>query len=64
MRRAVAALISLTLGASFVVVVREPARAAALCGTPGRDGTSTLSGVVNTYYAGGASVSAGAIRVH
>jgi uncharacterized repeat protein (TIGR01451 family)/fimbrial isopeptide formation D2 family protein len=35
---------------------------AALCGTPGKDGTGA-SGVVNTYYPGTASVSAGATSV-
>jgi hypothetical protein len=57
-RRAVAALLSLALTTALVVAVREPARAAALCGTPGRDGSGTITGVVNTYFPG--TVNAGA----
>ncbi|HEY6916082.1 MAG TPA: hypothetical protein VI381_00405, partial [Allosphingosinicella sp.] len=33
------------------------------CAVPGRNGTATLSGVVNTYYPGTASVSAGATSI-
>jgi hypothetical protein len=57
-RRAVAALLSLALTTALVVAVREPARAAALCGTPGRDGSGTITGVVNTYFPGTANVGA------
>ena len=63
MNRGLAALLSLTLVTSFVVVVREPARAAALCGTPGRDGSATITGVVNTYFAGSANAAAGATSI-
>ncbi len=63
MRRALAALVSAAITASLVAVVREPARAAALCATPGRDGTSTITGIVNTYYAGSASAAAGATSI-
>jgi hypothetical protein len=57
-RRLAAALTSLALVATLVVSVREPARAAALCGTPGRDGSPTISSVVNTYYTGTANANA------
>jgi hypothetical protein len=63
MRRAVAALVALALTASLVVAVREPARAAALCATPGRDGGGTISGIVNTYWSGSASAAVGATSI-
>jgi hypothetical protein len=62
-RRAVAALLSMALTASLVVAVREPARAAALCGTPGRDGSGTINGVVNTYFRGTANAGATATSI-
>jgi uncharacterized repeat protein (TIGR01451 family) len=37
--------------------------AANYCATPGKDGSGTISGVVNTYYPGTASVSAGATSI-
>jgi len=37
--------------------------AAASCSTPGKDGVGTPSGVINTYYPGTASVSAGATSI-
>ncbi|TMD39880.1 MAG: hypothetical protein E6I88_11255, partial [Chloroflexi bacterium] len=40
-----------------------PAAAAGLCGTPGRDGSPTLNGVINTYYPGAATASAGATSI-
>ncbi len=63
LRRAGAACAAIALVASLIVVVREPARAAALCATPGRDGSSTITGVVDTYYAGSANASAGATSI-
>jgi len=63
MRRGLAALLSLAMTALLVVAVREPARAAALCGTPGRDGSGTITGVVNTYFAGTASAGATATSI-
>jgi hypothetical protein len=33
------------------------------CGTPGRDGSPTLSGIVNTYYPGTATAAAGATAI-
>lgn len=62
-RRAGAALVALALTATLVVSVREPARAAALCATPGRDGGATITGVVNTYWPATASASAGATSI-
>jgi hypothetical protein len=63
MRRAVAALVSLALTASLVVAVSSPARAAALCATPGRNGSPTISGVVNTYWSGSANAAAAATSI-
>lgn len=65
-RRLGAAVLALVMTATFVVAVREPARAAALCGTPGRDGSpGNLTGIVNTYWPGtaNAAVSATSITV-
>jgi hypothetical protein len=59
-RRLGATLLALAMTATLVVAVREPARAAALCGTPGRDGSpGNLTGIVNTYWPGTANASAG-----
>lgn len=63
MRRVVALLTALAMTATLVVAVREPARAAALCATPGRDGSSTITGIVNTYFPATASASAGATSI-
>jgi hypothetical protein len=62
-RRAGAALVAFALCASLVVAVREPARAAALCATPGRDGTSTITGIVDTYFPGSGNPAAGATSI-
>jgi hypothetical protein len=62
-RRLGAALAALALTATLVVSVREPARAAALCATPGRDGSPTITGVVNTYFPGSGSPAAGATSI-
>ncbi len=62
-RRGVAALSALALCASLVVAVRAPARAAALCANPGHDGSSTITGVVNTYYPATANAAAGATSI-
>jgi hypothetical protein len=40
-----------------------PALRAQPCGTPGRDGSPTLSGIVNTYYPGTATAAAGATSI-
>jgi uncharacterized repeat protein (TIGR01451 family) len=47
---------------AFIVPTAAPApvlAAGPACATPGRDGTATLSGIVNTYYPGTATVAAG-----
>ena len=62
-RRALAALLAFAMTALLVVAVREPARAAALCGTPGRDGSGTITGVVNTYFRGTANAGATATSI-
>ncbi|HEV2738431.1 MAG TPA: hypothetical protein VGU66_07630 [Candidatus Elarobacter sp.] len=63
-RRVGATLLALTMTATLVVAVREPARAAALCGTPGRDGSpGNLTGIVNTYWPGTANAGAGATSI-
>ncbi len=62
-RRVAAALTALAVTATLVVAVREPASAAALCGTPGRDGSPTITGVVNTYWPGSANAAAGATSI-
>ena len=41
----------------------SPAASALLCAVPGKDGSGTPSGVINTYYPGTASVSAGATSI-
>jgi hypothetical protein len=62
-RRPVAALLALAMTATLVVAVREPARAAALCATPGRDGSATITGIVNTYFTGTANAAAAATSI-
>ena len=62
-RRFGALLVSSALVATLVVTVRGPASAAALCGTPARDGSPTISGVVNTYFPGSANASAGGTSI-
>src|SRR3989442_8980317 len=39
-------------GVLALVVPSIPAHAAGGCATPGRDGTASLTGVINTYYPG------------
>ena len=63
-RRLGATLLALAMTVSLIVAVREPARAAALCATPGRDGSpGNLTGIVNTYWPATASASAGATSI-
>jgi uncharacterized repeat protein (TIGR01451 family) len=47
----------------IIIAMALPASAALLCSTPGKDGPGNLSGVVNTYYPGTASVGAGATSI-
>src|SRR5438105_3109317 len=35
-----------------LLIPAAPAEAAGLCATPGRDGSASLTGIVNTYYPG------------
>src|SRR2546428_4907540 len=42
----------LAAGVLALVVPSIPAHAAGGCATPGRDGTASLTGVINTYYPG------------
>jgi hypothetical protein len=51
----------LRLAALFALAL--PAVLAAVCATPGRDGSPTLSGVVNTYYPGTATTTAAATSI-
>ena len=47
---------------AFIVPTATPVPVEAAgppCATPGRDGTATLSGVINTYYPGTATAAAG-----
>ncbi|HZX67368.1 MAG TPA: hypothetical protein VFE70_00715, partial [Candidatus Elarobacter sp.] len=62
-RRLTATLVAVALSATLVVTVRAPASAAALCATPGRDGSPTINSVVDTYFAGTASAAAGATSI-
>jgi hypothetical protein len=62
-RRAGAAIVAFALAATAIVAVREPARAAALCATPGRDGSGTITGIVNTYFPGSGNPAAGATSI-
>ncbi|MDP9106883.1 MAG: isopeptide-forming domain-containing fimbrial protein, partial [Candidatus Eremiobacteraeota bacterium] len=63
-RRLGATLVALAMTASLVVALRAPARAAALCATPGRDGSpGALTGIVNTYWPGTANAAAGATSI-
>jgi hypothetical protein len=63
MHRVVALLTAIAMTATLIVAVRAPARAAALCATPGRDGSGTITGVVNTYFPATASAAAGATSI-
>src|ERR1700730_8187031 len=47
----------LAAGVIALVVPSIPAEAAGQCATPGRDGTATLNGVINTYYPGSGTAS-------
>src|SRR6202022_1176503 len=54
----------LAAGVIALVVPSIPAYAAGGCATPGRDGTATLTGVINTYYPGsGTAAGSGAITL-
>ncbi|HVT58797.1 MAG TPA: C25 family cysteine peptidase [Thermoanaerobaculia bacterium] len=54
----------LTAAAAIWLALALPAALAAQpCGTPGRDGSGSLTGIVNTYYPGTATASAGATSI-
>src|SRR5690349_22519600 len=55
----------LLLAAAFLALLipAVPAQAAAACATPGRDGTATLTGVINTYYPGSGTAAAGSTSI-
>src|ERR1700680_4448756 len=54
----------LAAGIIALVVPSIPAESAGQCATPGRDGTATLNGVINTYYPGSGTASgSGAITL-
>ncbi len=49
---------------TIALAIALPAAVAAQpCGTPGRDGSGTISGIVNTYYPGTANAAAGATSI-
>ncbi len=58
----VAAVLSSAIGAAYDV---KPAYAdkAGICGTPGQQGTSNITGIVNSYYPGAATATAGATTI-
>ena len=59
-------ILALVLAAALIalVVPSIPAAAAGGCATPGRDGTASLTGVINTYYPGsGTATGSGAITL-
>lgn len=60
-----ARVLLLAAATAFVVPIASPApvHAAGTCATPGRDGTATLSGVINTYYPGSATAAAGSATI-
>jgi uncharacterized repeat protein (TIGR01451 family) len=43
--------------------ISTPALSAPICASPGNDGSANLSGIINTYYPGTTSVSAGALSI-
>ena len=57
-----ARVLLLAAAIAFVVPIAAPApvHAAGPCATPGRDGTASLSGVINTYYPGSGTASGSA----
>ncbi|TMD66788.1 MAG: hypothetical protein E6I84_04900, partial [Chloroflexi bacterium] len=46
-----------------LLIPAAPAEAAGLCATPGRDGSASLTGIVNTYYPGLATAIAGSTTI-
>ena len=60
-KRAVLSLLAAAFAA--FVVAPTPAAAAGICATPARDGSGSLSGVINTYFPALASASAGSTSI-
>src|ERR1700681_916533 len=60
-RRALVLL--LAAGVLTLVVPSIPAYAAGGCATPGRDGTASLTGVINTYYPGSGTAAAASTSI-
>jgi uncharacterized repeat protein (TIGR01451 family) len=59
-RRARVLLLAAAIAFIVPTATPSPVQAAdAVCATPGRDGTATLGGVINTYYPGTATAAAG-----
>ncbi len=56
-------LVSGALVIPQIVLLSAPAHAVDICGTPGKDASPTISGVVNTYYPGSATASIGATSI-
>src|SRR2546421_13116529 len=55
----------LLLGAATVALLLPgtPVEAATGCATPGRDGSGTITGIINTYYPGSGSAAAGSTSI-
>ena len=58
-----AALLGLAASISLSVIPAAVQAAGPGCATPGRDGTASITGVVNTYYPGAATAAAGATTI-
>src|SRR3989440_6120070 len=54
----------LLLGAATVaLLIPTPVEAATGCATPGRDGSATITGVINTYFPASASAGSGSTSI-
>jgi uncharacterized repeat protein (TIGR01451 family) len=56
-------LMASAIAAPQMMILPPPAWAIDICATPGKDLDSTLSGVINTYYPGGTTATAGATSI-
>ena len=54
---------ALRVWVAVFLLLPDPSLIAAVCATPGRDGSATLTGVVNGYWPGTASAAAGATSI-
>jgi len=57
------AILGLAVAISLSVIPTSVGAASPGCATPGRDGTASITGVVNTYYPGSATAAAGATTI-